>query len=209
MGLITARPVAVKLKRVKSKQTRESIWAKQSRSVKAALISLFFLIVTGFVYYYNLFTTESYLVRLETAQMEAEIERKNILIPDLAKVVEDYMAFEGRVFVHAVDVRSALAPFKELADGGSSQLLDMQKFRSAISRFQAVAENYPALKSSETYQNLMLQLANTETRLTNSRYSYNSAVNRYNTSLELLPGCFFGYALGFKPTRTFTADKSR
>jgi LemA protein len=81
-------------------------------------------------------------------------------------------------------------------------------FKTAISKFQAVAENYPDLKSSVTYQNLMTELANTETRLAMARTKYNTAANFYNTSLELVPGYFFGYALGFRQAKTFIADKA-
>ncbi len=208
-GLITVKPVTLPLKRVKTTQIREHVWSRQSRSVKSAVIALSLLLVAGLVFYYNLFITELFDVHLETAQMEAEVQRKNILIPDLAKVVEDYMAFEGRVFVHAADVRSALAPFKEkMADGAHS--MDTQtftRFKAEISRFQAVAESYPVLRSSETYQKLMLELANTETRMTSARNRYNFAVNRYNTGLALVPGCLFGYLIGFRQVKTFVAEK--
>ncbi len=192
-------------------QVSGNIWGNQSRAVKTAVVSLCLLLAAGFIYYYNLFITELYDVHLETAQMEAEVQRKNILIPDLARVVEDYMAFEGRAFVHAADVRSALAPFKELTTG-ETHPMDMQnfaKFKVEISRFQAVSEKYPVLKSSENYQKLMLELANTETRMTSARSRYNFAVNRFNTALAQLPGCFFGYVLGFKQVTSFVADKPK
>jgi len=205
--VITARPVAVTLRRVKTTRIREKLWDAQSRSFKTAAISLLFLLVAGSVYYYNLFITESYYVRLETAQVEAEIQRKNVLIPDLAKVVEDYMKYEGKVFIHAVDVRSALAPLKEASSDGTLPPMDMTSIKTAISKFQAVAEKYPELKSSDTFQKLMLELANTETRLTIARNRHNIVVNQYNTSLELFPGGMFGYVLGFKPAKIFVADK--
>ena len=207
--MITARPVAVNLRRAKMTRTREKLWDAQSRSVKTIMISLFLLLVTGLVYYYNLFITESYYVRLETAQVETEIQRKNVLIPDLAKVVEDYMNYEGKVFIHAVDVRSALAPLKDAPSNGTSQPMDMTSIKTAISKFQAVAEKYPELKSSETFQKLMLELANTETRLTTSRNRHNIVLYQYNTSLELFPGGLFGYVLGFKPAKIFVADKHK
>ena len=211
LGIITARPVALVLKEARTPQISGNIWGKQSGPVKIAVTILFFVLAAGFIYYYNLFITELYDVHLETAQMEAEVQRKNLLIPGLAQVVEDYMTFEGRVFVHAADVRSALAPFKELTKNGT-YTMDVEtftKFKAEISKFQAVSENYPVLRSSETYQKLMLELANTETRMTSARGRYNVAVNRFNTGLALLPGCFFGYVLGFTQVTSFVADKPK
>ena len=151
------------------------------------------------------------MVRLEAAQIEAELQRRNDLIPGLVKAVTDYMAYEGKVFVHAADVRSALGSLKDFPKDGATQPIDPQSianFKTAISKFQAVAENYPDLKSSVTYQNLMTELANTETRLAMARTRYNTSANLYNTTLELVPGVFFGYALGFRHAKTFIADKA-
>ena len=209
--MINAKPVVVSLNQVNTMLARGSMWDKQSRVVKASVIILFIILVAGSVHYYNLYITETFALRLEAAQKEAEFQRKNTLIPELAKVVEENMEYERRVFVHAVDVRNALAPFMELATDGASHSMDMQTFtklRSMASKFQAVSENYPILTSSETYLKLMLELANTETRLTKGRNSYNFAVTRYNTSLSILPGCLFGYFMGFKPAQTFIAEKN-
>jgi len=212
LNLITTKPVVIKPKqRSLAKRIRRKVWDTQTIAAKIAIVSFCLLIFTGCVYYYNLYTTESYMVRLEAAQIEAELQRRNDLIPSLVKAVTDYMAYEGKVFVHAADVRSALGSLKDMTTDGTSLPVDMQSlanFKTAISKFQAVAENYPDLKSSVTYQNLMTELANTETRLAMARAKYNTAANLYNTSLELVPGYFFGYALGFKHAKTFIADKA-
>ncbi len=211
LKLITAKPVLIKDKQqALAKRVKTKVWDTQTVAAKIAIVSFVLLILTGCVYYYNLFTTESYMVRLEAAQIEAELQRRNDLIPSLVKAVTEYMAYEGKVFVHAADVRSALGSLKDMTNG-SSQSVDMQtltSFKTAISKFQAVAENYPDLKSSVTYQNLMSELANTETRLAMARARYNTAANLYNTSLELVPGYFFGFPLGFRHAKTFIADKA-
>ena len=212
LGLVADRRVMVKRKQLPfAQKIRTRFWEKQTVAAKMAIVSFAFLIVSGCVYYYNLFTTELFSVRLEAAQIEAELQRRNDLIPGLVKAVAEYMAYEGKVFVHAADVRSALGSLKDMAIDGTSQPVDMQaltSFKTAISKFQAVAENYPDLKSSVTYQNLMSELANTETRLAVARAKYNTAANLYNTSLELVPGFFFGYPLGFRHAKTFIADKA-
>jgi LemA protein len=211
LKLITAKPVLVKEKQALTKRIKTRVWEKQTIAAKIAMVSLALIIISGSVYYYNLFTTESFMVRLEAAQIEAELQRRNDLIPGLVKAVAEYMAYEGKVFVHAADVRSALGSLKDLTTDGTSLPVDMQaltSFKTAISKFQAVAENYPDLKSSVTYQNLMMELANTETRLAVARAKYNTAANMYNTSLELVPGLFFGYPLGFRHAKTFIADKA-
>ena len=210
LKIITVKPVAVKQKREVTGKFKDKIWTRQSGAVKTAIVSFTLLILTGLVYYYNIFTTEEFMVRLEAAQIEAELQRRQDLIPVLVKAVTDYMAYEGKVFVHAADVRSALGSLKDITRDEASLPVDKQSFsnfKSAISKFRAVAESYPDLKSSVTYQNLMAELSNTETRVAMARSKYNTAANLYNTSLELVPGIFFSYPLCFSPAKTFIADK--
>jgi len=212
LKLITPKPILVKDKpQTLAKRIKSTAWDKQNIAAKIAMVSFALLILSGSVYYYNMFTTEVFMVRLEAAQIEAELQRRNDLIPGLVKAVAEYMNYEGKVFVHAADVRSALGSLKDMTSDSTSLPVDMQtltSFKTAISKFQAVAENYPDLKSSVTYQNLMNELANTETRLAMARARYNTAANMYNTSLELVPGFFFAYPLGFRHAKTFIADKA-
>jgi len=213
LNLITPKPVELKeTRRPLAIRIKEIAWDRQTTAAKIAMVSFVLLIISCGVYYYNLFTTESYMVRLEAAQIEAELQRRKDLIPGLVKAVNDYMAYEGKVFVHAADVRSALGSLKEMTTATAAAPAlpadkDLASFKAAISKFQAVAENYPDLKSSVTYQHLMAELANTETRLALARAKYNIAANIYNTSMELIPGVFFGYTLGFRHAKTFIADK--
>ncbi len=212
LKLITPKPVMLRDKpRTLLKKIKSKAWDKQNVAAKIAIMSLTLLFISGSVYYYNMFTTKLFMVHLESAQIEAELQRRSDLIPGLVKAVAEYMQYEGKVFVHAADVRSALGSLKDLTADSTSLPVDMQtltNFKTAISKFQAVAENYPDLKSSVTYQNLMNELANTETRLAMARAKYNTAANIYNTSLELVPGFFFAYPLGFRHAKTFIADKA-
>lgn len=210
LNLITSKPVILLNKRQFKSSIKRKFWAEQSRSVKTATVSFALLLLSGCVYYYNLYTTEQHMVRLQASQIEAELQRRKDLIPGLVKAVSDYMAYEGKVFVHATDVRSALGSIKDITNDGTTLPVDMKtvsNFKSSVSRFQAVAEKYPDLKSSATYQNLMAELANTETRLAMARANYNKAANHYNTDLELVPGVLFSCVLRFSPSKTFSSDK--
>jgi LemA protein len=80
--------------------------------------------------------------------------------------------------------------------------------KNALSKFQAVAENYPDLKASATYQNLMMELSNTETRIASARIRYNAASNFYNSRLRMFPGIIFGFVMCFEPVKTFESENS-
>jgi len=201
LGLIAERTVAARKRALIWQNLRERIWIKQSTAIKVAEIAAILAFLSALVYYYNEFIVEQYKVRLQRAQIEAELQRRKDLIPSLVKVVSDYMSFEGKIFQHAAEVRSTLNTLKNIPD--KSPPSDMQ---SILSRFQAVAENYPDLKSSVTYQGLMSELSNTETRIAEGRIKYNIAVNYYNARLKMFPGFVFAFMLNFQPERSFESE---
>ena len=199
--LFRSRTVAARKRALIWQNLRERIWIKQSTAIKVAEIAAILAFLSALVYYYNEFIVEQYKVRLQRAQIEAELQRRKDLIPSLVKVVSDYMSFEGKIFQHAAEVRSTLNTLKNIPD--KSPPPDMQ---SILSRFQAVAENYPDLKSSVTYQGLMSELSNTETRIAEGRIKYNIAVNYYNARLKMFPGFVFAFMLNFQPERSFESE---
>jgi len=205
LGLISDRPSPIQKKWVDHlERIRNKIWGSRSTALKIAVIALILANLSAFIYYYNSFTVEYYKARLEMTQIEAELQRRNDLIPNLVKAVNDYMTFENKIFQHAADVRSALKSLKSVPEASPSQL----SLQNSLSKFQAVAENYPDLKASATYQNLMKELSDTETRIASARMRYNTAANYYNSRLSMFPGLMFGPLLGFRPEKVFESESS-
>jgi LemA protein len=205
LGLISEKPSMVQEKWVDHlARIRNKVWGSRSTAIKIAVTALFLAILSAFVYYYNQFTMNYYKTILEKTQIEAELQRRNDLIPNLVKAVNDYMTFESKIFQHAADVRSALSSLKSIPEASPSQL----SLQNSLSKFQAVAENYPDLKASATYQNLMKELSDTETRIAGARMRYNTGANYYNSRLSMFPGLIFGFVLRFRPEKTFESEKS-
>ena len=204
LDLIADMPPMIQKKANRLARIRYKVWDSQSRAMKIAMTALLLAFLSAFVYYYNYFIVEYYKTQLERTQIETELQRRNDLIPNLVKAVTDYMAFENKIFQHAADVRSALNSLKGIPEASPSLL----SLKNALSGFQAVAENYPDLKASATYQNLMKELSDTETRIASARIRYNQAVNFYNSRLRMFPGIAFGFVMGFKPQKTFESEES-
>ena len=204
LGLIADAPHVVQKKGGRFANIKNKVWDSQSKAMKTAMVALVLAFLSAFVYYYNYFIVEYYKTQLERTQIETELQRRNDLIPNLVRAVTDYMAFENKIFQHAADVRSALSSLKGIPDISPS----LMSLQNALSKFQAVAENYPDLKASATYQNLMKELSDTETRIAGARIRYNQAANFYNSRLRMFPGIAFGFVMGFRPQRTFESEES-
>ncbi len=183
------------------KTLKNALWVNQSATLKLAMFVLTLSAIAAAIYYYNLFTINKYKFILERAQIEAQLQRRNDLIPNLVAAVSDYMGYEQRIFIHAADVRSAVKMLEE-----SVKVDQSAGIMSALSKFQAVAENYPDLKASNAYQTLMKELSDTETEIAEMRLNYNKAANYYNSRLKMFPGNVFNLAFGFKPVTTFESE---
>ncbi len=59
--------------------------------------------------------------------------------------------------------------------------------RGILGNIIAVAENYPALKTSETVTSLMTSVKDIEDEIARHRYTYNNIIQEYNTMMDTIP----------------------
>ena len=69
---------------------------------------------------------------------------------------------------------------------------------SALSRLLVIAENYPQLRSSESFNRLMDELSGTENRIAVARGRYNERVQSYNVQRRKFPSNITAGVFGFK-----------
>ena len=73
-----------------------------------------------------------------------------------------------------------------------------QVISRSIPKIMALAENYPDLKASENFNQLMAQLERTEEDIANSRKYYNGAVKQYNIAVQTIPTNIIAGMFGFQ-----------
>ena len=62
-----------------------------------------------------------------------------------------------------------------------------QALTQGLGRLLAIVENYPELRSSESFRALQDQLEGTENRIAVARQDYNAAVGEYNAYIRRFP----------------------
>jgi LemA protein len=132
---------------------------------------------------YNRFVSEEEAVKAQWAQVDNQLQRRNDLIPNLVETTKGFAQQERDVFQAIADSRAKLAG----AQTPEQRIQAANEQSSALARLLVVVENYPQLKSSETFARLMDELAGTENRIAVERMRYNEAVQRYNTSRRQFP----------------------
>jgi LemA protein len=138
--------------------------------------------------------------------------RRANLIPNLVSVVKTYAAHESELFNQLAATRASLAALSaSVADGRNPDNSNafqaaQNKLSAQLTRLLVVAEQYPELKSSALFQDLMAQLEGTENRIAYVRQKYIESVADYNFGIRRFPTSLIAAQAGFKPKATITVD---
>lgn len=136
------------------------------------------------------------------AQIDVQLKRRYDLIPNLVETVKGYMKYEKSVLTQITQLRSSIVSGSVQDKAQANNMLSQ-----ALKSLFAVAENYPDLKASQTYQNLQNELENTENKISFVRTSYNDYVLDYNNAIQQFPGNLLAGSMGFKRMDFFQAPE--
>ena len=127
------------------------------------------------------------------ADVEATLQRRADLIPNLVATVKGYASHERETLEAVVNAR-AKATSVQLKPEDLSNQAAMQQLAaaqggltSALSRLMVVVERYPDLKANQNFLDLQNQLEGTENRINVARQRYNAAVENFNGSIRRFP----------------------
>ena len=123
-------------------------------------------------------------------------------IKALVKLTREYAQYEGETLQKVVEARKITAsanPTVQEIQANEAAL------NSALSRLIAVAEQYPDLKASTTYQETMQSLKSYEENVRLSRMTFNDTVTKYNNQVRMFPGSIVASILKF-PQREYLAE---
>jgi LemA protein len=145
---------------------------------------------------YNTFVTQEEAIKAQWAEIQNQLQRRNDLIPNLVESVKGVTQQERDVFGQIADSRSKLAG----ARTPEQTIQAANEQSAALSRLLVIVENYPQLRSNETFNRLMDELGGTENRIATARRRYNEQVQAYNTTRRRFPSNITAGIFGFKET---------
>ena len=150
---------------------------------------------------YNTFVTQEESIKTQWSEVENQLQRRNDLIPNLVSTVEGVAKQERDVFGQIAESRAKLAG----AQTPQQTIEAANQQSAALSRLLVIAENYPQLRSNESFNRLMDELSGTENRIAVERMRYNERVQQYNTSRRSFPSNVTAGIFGFKEYQLFDA----
>ncbi len=188
----------------------------KKRMLLLALVALVTVSASGCGY--NSLTVKQQNVKAKWAGIETQLQRRADLIPNLFEAAKAAGVQEQEVFGQIAAARSQLLnatsaqPQGENGDKSPEQkeavIAANNSFGGTIGRLLSLTENYPNLKSNESFIKFQDSLEGTENRIGTARNDYNGAVQDYNTSRAQFPMVIAAKIYGFKEEPLFQADAS-
>ncbi len=142
---------------------------------------------------YNSLQVEEENVFKAWADVEATLQRRADLIPNLVETVKGYAKHEQETLQAVVDARSKAGSTqisaKDLSDPAAMQQMQAAQgqLSSALSKLLVVVERYPDLKANQNFLDLQNQLEGTENRISVARQRYNTAASAFNSAIRKMP----------------------
>ena len=153
---------------------------------------------------YNQIQTRDERVSQAKGQIEAQLQRRADLVPNLVETVRGVAKQESTVFTSIAESRARLSGAVQSGDVGQMAEAN-QQLTQGLGRLLAIVENYPELRSSESFRALQDQLEGTENRIAVARQDYNAAVGDYNGYIRRFPYNLTARVFGQGPREYFEA----
>ena len=142
---------------------------------------------------YNSLQVQEEGVNKAWADIEATLQRRGDLIPNLVETVKGYASHEAETLEAVINAR-AKATSVQLSPDDLSNPAAMANFQqaqggltAALSKMMLVVERYPDLKANQNFLDLQSQLEGTENRINVARQRYNQAVEGFNSAIRKFP----------------------
>ncbi|MBM3926786.1 MAG: LemA family protein [SAR202 cluster bacterium] len=148
---------------------------------------------------YNGLVEKDQSVEGQWSNVEAQLQRRFDLIPNLVASVQAIFEQEREVFGRLADARARYSGAATVDDRAEAA----GQLESALSRLLVIVENYPELRSQANVTQLMDELAGTENRIGVERSRYNESVRTYNNAVKRFPSNIIAGMFGYDEREFF------
>ncbi len=137
------------------------------------------------------------------ADIDAALQRRLDLVPNLIETVKGYAGHEKELFENIAKSREKYFQ----AGNRAGKIEATNELSGFLSRLLMLQENYPQLKANENFRDLQVALEGTENRIAVARTRYNGAVEQLNAYYRQFFGSFFCKRAGVEKVEYFEASE--
>jgi len=137
------------------------------------------------------------------ADIDAALQRRLDLVPNLIETVKGYAGHEKELFENIAKSREKYFQ----AGNRAGKIEATNELSGFLSRLLMLQENYPQLKANENFRDLQVALEGTENRINVARTRYNEAAKQLNSYHRQFFGALFCKKAGVEPVAYFEASE--
>ena len=170
------------------------------------LLAVAIVLVVYLVGIYNSLVGVRERVKQAWANIDVLLKQRHDELPKLIETCKQYMQYEQETLDKVMRARGAV--YAASAGGNVAALgAAEQQLRADVGRLFAVAEQYPQLKSDESFRQLQQRITALEEAIADRRELYNDEVNINNTRIDQFPDVLIARRYGFaaRPLLEFAA----
>ena len=123
-------------------------------------------------------------IKESSSSITVQLKKRSDSVKQLVQVVEEYSEHEQSIMTSVSEARN-------YAESGNAE--------QASLIISAIAEQYPDLKASQSYNNLMNEISINENGLKDYRENYNQQVKNYKKFIRQIPNKWFLDMSGYEP----------
>jgi LemA protein len=176
-------------------------------SVPVVLLLIVLLAVVAAVVYavtiYNNLVRVKRNVDQAWANIDVLLKQRHDEIPKLIDAVKGYMTYEKDLLQNVTALRMQAAQGGE----GQARVQAESQLGAMVGRVLAVAENYPDLKTNQSFLSLQSRISALEEQIAHRREFYNDSANINNVRREQVPDMFLAGFIGMPERRLFEAAR--
>lgn len=169
------------------------------------ILGIIGLLAIVFIGIYNNLVALRQRRRQAFSDVDVQLKQRFDLIPQLVETVKGYAAHEKEVLESVTEARTNV---QKAGNSLNERAVAESQLSKAMMNLFAVAENYPDLKASENFNQLMRELSDIEDKIAAARRFFNSATQKLNTAIEQFPANLIAAKFGFTQEDFFEVDEA-
>lgn len=185
---------------------------KGKLGVIGVIVAIVIAIVALLTGTYNGLVTSRENVTKKASDLQSQYQRRADLVQQAIGVVKGSSNFEQDTLTAVVEARAkATSTQIDISNASPEQIQQYQaaqnEMSGAFSRLLVTVEQYPDIKSTQAYQDMLAQVEGTENRVNVARTDYNEAARSYNTQIQRFPTNLVAGIFGFDKSNYFEAEQ--
>jgi LemA protein len=180
---------------------------QSGKAIWIVLGVLILLVVFGFGWFksgYDRAVKYEQAAKKTWSDVDAVLQRRFDLIPNLVNTVKGYAAHEKELFESLAQSREK---YFQPGSSPADKIQASNQLSGLLSRLLVLKETYPDLKANQNFLALQDQLEGSENRIAVARTRYNGAVEALNGYERAFIGSFFCKRAGVEPAEYFDATE--